>query len=305
MISDLFPINNVIFHFIKKINNEITTEKNIYCLNKQYNNITELYNDIHNTKQFINKDKYNDMFITCSSLNKDYISSDYLSCISYIDNKKIYKLSMYDIVMEYHENLHPNTDRPNLTKNKQETNKQETNKQHLNTDRPKLTKNKQEPNKQIQSLEDILKYLMNNSNNNNQSNKTKQNEKEEIKPKYKVIDLNNLFDLLYKQKIPVDKPILKRKRTNNDDDIIVNSYDQPEDNIFDIIQKKNKSKHLNKKQTEPTLVELLKSVIEDDNKTEQPIKSDTLKELPFNIFDNIIEDKSQNKTTNPYSFLFM
>lgn len=97
MAEELLPINNISYHFIKKVNgiiSEKVIQTTIIC-----NNFDELLNDLKTKKEFVHKNKYSDIYITCSSLNKDVISSSYLWHTDYVNSTKIYKLSLFDIIM--------------------------------------------------------------------------------------------------------------------------------------------------------------------------------------------------------------
>ena len=93
----LYPINNVAYHFIKKVHSDITIEKIIYS-NKTFNNSDELKKDINNCKNIINCSKYTDVFITCCTLNFDYQQTTYLWGTNHA-NKKIYKFTLYNVMM--------------------------------------------------------------------------------------------------------------------------------------------------------------------------------------------------------------
>ena len=94
----LYPINNVAYHFIKKVNSNITIEKIIYS-NKTFNNSDELKKDINNCKNIINCSKYSDVFITCCTLNSNYQQTTNLWKIDLVINKIIYRLTLYDVMM--------------------------------------------------------------------------------------------------------------------------------------------------------------------------------------------------------------
>ena len=93
--ESLYPINNVAYHFIKKVHSDITIEKIIYS-NKTFNNSDELKKDIDDCKGIINFSEYSDMFITCCTLNSNYWQMTYLWKFDYVNNRNIYRLTLYD-----------------------------------------------------------------------------------------------------------------------------------------------------------------------------------------------------------------
>ena len=97
MAEELLPINNISYHFIKT-SNGCTSEK-VISTSITCKNFDELLNDLKSKKEFIHKNKYSDIYITCSSMNKDLYSSTYLWHTDYVNSNKIYKLSLFDIIM--------------------------------------------------------------------------------------------------------------------------------------------------------------------------------------------------------------
>ena len=110
--ESLYPINNVAYHFVTKVDSDII-EKTIYS-NKTFNNTKELYDDIFD-KSIQECTTYSDVFITCCTLNSDYRETIYLWRIDCANNKKIYKFTLWDILMTLYstivcnENKIPNT----------------------------------------------------------------------------------------------------------------------------------------------------------------------------------------------------
>jgi len=97
MAEELLPINNISYHFVKTVDG-CTSEKviktSITC-----RNFDELLSDLKSKKEFIHKNKYSDIYITCSSMNKDLFTSSYLWHTDYVNSDKIYKLTLFDIIM--------------------------------------------------------------------------------------------------------------------------------------------------------------------------------------------------------------
>jgi len=102
----LLPINNISYHFVKTVNG-CTSEKvintSITC-----KNFDDLLNDLKSKKEFVHKSKYSDIYITCSSLNKDLFTSLYLWHTDYVNSNKLYKLTLFDIIMHTNKTAEPN-----------------------------------------------------------------------------------------------------------------------------------------------------------------------------------------------------
>lgn len=96
--ESLYPINNVAYHFVTKVDSDII-EKTIYS-NKTFNNTKELYDDIFD-KSIQECTTYSNVFMTCYTLNSDYRETIYLWRIDCTNNKKIYKFTLWDILMVY------------------------------------------------------------------------------------------------------------------------------------------------------------------------------------------------------------
>ena len=95
--ESIYPINNVAYHFIKKVNLDITIETIIYS-NKTFNNSDELKKDIDDCKGIINFSEYSDMFITCCTLNSGYQQTTNLYGTDDV-NRNIYRITLYGIMM--------------------------------------------------------------------------------------------------------------------------------------------------------------------------------------------------------------
>ena len=95
--ESLYPINNVAYHFMR-VQSGITTEMVVYR-NKTFNNSDELKKDIDDCKGIINFSEYSDMFITCCTLNSDYQQTTYLWKFDYVNNRNIYRLTLYDAMV--------------------------------------------------------------------------------------------------------------------------------------------------------------------------------------------------------------
>ena len=92
--GSLYPINNISYHFMR-VQSGITTEMVVYR-NKTFNNSDELKRDIDDCKGIINFSEYSDMFITCCTLNSNYWQITYLWKFDYVNNRNIYRLTLYD-----------------------------------------------------------------------------------------------------------------------------------------------------------------------------------------------------------------
>ncbi len=270
MICDLFPINEVTIHFVKDINNKIVIEKNICCLNKQFNNTIELFNDIQQNKHYINKNKYNNIFITCVSLNKEYVSSKYLYCINYADNKKINKISLYDIIMEYESQQLLN----NKTNNK-------TNNIHLNTD-----------------------HKLNKTNNIHLNTDHKLNKTNDYVNKFetcKQITLNDLLNMINSNQ-PINKSTNEKTMNNkHPNDIIINSTNNTNTHIdngcLSNISKQYQPDINTDKQHNKFFVDLLNKIIQ-ENKNSQNVSNEE-HNLKLDAFKQFLElNKKDNSSIN-------
>ena len=94
-IESIYPMNNVAYHFIKKVDSGNTSEMIIYS-NKTFNNLDELKKNIDIYKDSIDFFKYSNVFITCCTLNSDYRRSRYLWRIDCVNNREIYKFTIYE-----------------------------------------------------------------------------------------------------------------------------------------------------------------------------------------------------------------
>ena len=199
MAEELLPINNISYHFIKTCNgciSEKVIQTSIVC-----KNFDELLNDLKTKKEFIHKNKYSDIYITCSSLNKELYTSSYLWHTDYVNSNKIYKLSLFDIIMHTNQS---STKNPQVQESKQEVKSKETPKKD-----PIKQVNKTVPTKEQPTPEP--------------KKQSTQNKSEEINTKF-IKELNNLYpkmnltDLakILSQKLPNESTI-----QSPDDDIIV------------------------------------------------------------------------------------
>ena len=234
MISQIFPINNVVFHFVNYINNSITVEKNVYCLNRQFNSINELFNELQQNKHFINRHKYNNIFITCNSINEKYLTTDYLCYLSYVDGKKIYKLPLYDIIMEYEQR--PNTDTtPINCLNPELINEinERLNTEPIHIDDPEVNKTLTKLKEQLYGESNKINMNEPNKINMNEPNKINMNEPNKVinNKLHKNTNINLVEE--YKKIEKEDSPINNEFSNNNNNEFTNNNNNEIEFTSFE------------------------------------------------------------------------